>query len=111
MRKSSQQATEKLQSTVSDTGRVLSQTTKGVVNATLERIRTSSVGVVTQARAMGTKAIRWAALWSLAAIFVYGVATSIPTALIRHAFSGKETSKKTEPSSDEQPIVTKRWWA
>ena len=115
VRKSSQRATERLQSTVSDASRIVSQTSQAAADAATERIRTSSLGVMTQAREMGMKAVRWLALWSLAAIFVYGVATSIPTALIKHFFSGKEDdTKKSEHSLEQQPPgneVSKRWFS
>jgi len=97
IRKTSQEATSKIHSTVSDASQVMNETTK----VASERIRTSTFDVVSQARIVGTKTIRWAALWSLAAIFVYGVATSIPSAVIRHLSSPKKDDddiKTQEPS-------------
>lgn len=109
LKSSSQKVAETIQSTVSHTGKAINETSRQAVDAASERMRTSSLGVLTNAQAFAVKGIRWAALWSLAAIFVYGVATSIPGAFIRHVFSGKED--RGTDQKDKAHEINKPWWA
>jgi hypothetical protein len=61
---------------------------------TSERIRKSTFGVFGNVQETGRKAIRWLWWWSLAAIGVYGVATTIPREFVRYALTGDDSKKE-----------------
>jgi hypothetical protein len=112
LRSSARKVSEQLQSTTdavvktskqaaSQTGQSISNKSSKLANATSERIRNSSIGVLANAQELTKKAARWFFVWSLAAIAVYGLATSIPSALIRYSFNGGSKQEQTV----EQPPV------
>merc|ERR1712238_258670 len=46
--------------------------------------------IVDTVTSSGTKLLRWVWWWSLAVVFVYGVATTLPMAIIRHTIEQKK---------------------
>lgn len=103
LRSSSKKVSQQIQSAASQTGEAISHKSKAAVEATSERIRNSSVGVLANAQQFGQKALRWFFWWSLAAIAVYGLATSIPSALLRYSLSSGDS--KDDQKSSTQPLL------
>ena len=101
LQSSSKVVSEQVQSAASQTGQAITQTSKVAAEATTQRLRNTTLGMMTQAQEFGQKALRWFFWWSLAAIAVYGFATSIPTALIRYSMSGRKPIDDGKPSSNQ----------
>lgn len=91
--------------------RAVSKTTE-----TSERVRKSTFGVFGNVQETGRKAIRWLGWWSLAAIGVYGLATTIPRELVRYALTGDDSKKeknnlieKKQRESGENGTMSNGW--
>ncbi len=105
LRSSSKIMSEQLQSAASQTSEAITQKSKAAAEVTSQRIRNSSLGMLANAQEFGQKALRWFFWWSLAAIAVYGLATSIPAALIRYSFSSGG-SKDGNQTTQQQLLNT-----
>jgi len=63
---------------------------KRVAAAKVEEISQSSQQLKESLTMTGNKVVRWFWWWSLAAIFVYGVASTLPMAIIKYTMEGKK---------------------
>eukprot|EP00980_Cylindrotheca_fusiformis_P006348 scaffold1356_cov123-Cylindrotheca_fusiformis.AAC.29 len=65
-----------------------------------------------EAREASTKGIRLLWWWSLAAVGIYGVATTVPRELVRHALTGSSSNssaKKDEPVDEGEKPASSYW--
>lgn len=104
LQSSSKVVSEQLQTAASQTTQAITQTSKVAAEATTQRLRNTSLGMMTRAQEIGQKALRWFFWWSLAAIAVYGFATSIPTALVKYSMSGKKSASTDESTASNHPL-------
>jgi hypothetical protein len=132
--KLSQSATKVAQQQTTNLSKTTSQTFAKVTTATQqslqqresytsERIRHTKERLFDYVTGGGTKLLRWLGVWSLAAIFVYGIATTLPIQLIKYSMETTTTTttkedyhnnvlpvESTRPEKGStKPIF--RWWA
>jgi hypothetical protein len=69
------------------------QATKQAITATSGSVRETSKKWADSLTITGTKALKWFAVWSLAAVFVYGMATTLPIALIKYSVERRNQQK------------------
>jgi len=96
------------------TGETISKSTRAIgsgveekrraATATAEGIAQSSKQLKDSVTMTGTKVLRWFWWWSLAAIFVYGVASTLPMAIIKYTMEDKkrkwETRQQSSPNEE-----------
>jgi F0F1-type ATP synthase membrane subunit b/b' len=104
---------------------VAQQSLQQQVSHTSQHVRHTADRLVDKVTGGGTKLIRSLGLWSLAAVFVYGVATTLPMQLIKYSMESKTTTTKEENNNitintlpvdgtiptNESSKPTSRWWA
>lgn len=107
------------QRAVSKTTDTIKESSKAAAKNASESIRNTSIGAFGNAQETGRKAIRWLWWWSLAAVGVYGIATTVPRELIRYGLEGATKKKdegnnvnvneETRKESVEEKPASKRW--
>ena len=81
---------DSINATKQATSKAVEQNIQQPIQNTSKRIGETSQKVVDTVTASGTKFIKWGAMWSLAAIFVYGVATATPMAILKFVTREKQ---------------------
>mmetsp|Transcript_17533 Transcript_17533/g.36211 ORF Transcript_17533/g.36211 Transcript_17533/m.36211 type:complete len:324 (-) Transcript_17533:301-1272(-) len=76
--------------TISKSTRAIGSGVEQRAKAATEGIAESSKGLKGAFASTGTRVVRWFWWWSLAAIFVYGVASTLPMAIIRYTIDQKK---------------------
>ena len=120
--KATQQISETAANATKSTTQKITDTQKAASD-TVQSVKRSSQQWKEQFTSFGSKALRWFWWWSLAAIFVYGVASTLPMAIIKYTIqekkkaweerssdSGNETSNENEAlaiASVEEPQPSK----
>jgi hypothetical protein len=114
--------------TLSQASTVAQQSLQQQASNTSQRFRYTTDRLVDTVFGSGTKLLRWLCIWSLAAIFVYGVATTLPIQLIKYSMETKATTtiKDDNDNNNNTNLPTKsilpenatsaiksifRWWA
>ena len=109
--KLAQQAAKDTAKLASDSFQQVSSRTKQKVSQTVEQnvhkpiqqtsqhIKKSSEELVESITSSGTKLLKWFAWWSLAAVAVYGIVTTLPIALIKYAMERKNDPKNCPTES------------
>ncbi|CAB9521494.1 expressed unknown protein [Seminavis robusta] len=97
-----QSSSERISKSVSTAAHVASSTVSGAAQSTKDT-------VVSELRVMRKDAFRWLWWWSLAAIAIYGVATTLPGELLReyHRRSDKGESQREKGQAREEEEVSK----
>lgn len=101
-----------------DSARATKQATRQAVEQNIQkplqntskRVSESSKQLVETVTSSGTKVAKWMAMWSLAAIFVYGVATATPMAILKFMTREKHQEYEQQATASEN-TGEKRWWA
>lgn len=81
------------------------ETIKEDATQKVETIKESSKQVTAGLLSTGTKALRWFWWWSLAAIFVYGLASNLPMAIIKYTIQNKPKPSKGNSGEDDDKQV------
>jgi hypothetical protein len=80
-------------------GNAIETTIHRPIRAASESIQETSQQLVEGITSSGTKLLRWVWWWSLAAVAVYAVATTLPMALIKYAMEKPQQETSAPPSS------------
>jgi hypothetical protein len=92
-------------STIASSATSATKRASHVVRDTSSTIASSATEAAKEAKKEATKGIRWIWWWSLAAIGVYGIATTVPRELVRYALggnSGKQLKDNEEGKNEEE---------
>jgi exonuclease VII large subunit len=87
-----------------DTSHTVQEKTKQTIQQTKTNINRSSQNVVNNVTSVSRVFGKYALWWSLAAVFVYGIATTLPIQLIKYSMEGKNnnnTKNNTGSSSND----------
>jgi ElaB/YqjD/DUF883 family membrane-anchored ribosome-binding protein len=97
---------------VSNTTETIKASSKAAAKDASERIRKTTFGVLGNAQESGKKVLRWIWWWSLAAIGVYGIASTVPRELVRYALEGdgkkKEEGNDLTENKENKAVVKKK---
>jgi hypothetical protein len=107
-------ASQTVRQVVQDSAKATKQATRQVVEervhrplkATSESISQKSQELVVNVTSTGTKLLRWAFWWTLAAVFVYGVASTLPMALIKYTLERR--NEKIDQEAEDQSSSRKK---
>lgn len=101
LQSATKQATQASLNAFTQTSSSIKERSKAAVTATSETIQTTTKrwNVWERAQEFGQRLARWFFWWSLAAIGVYALATAIPSALLRYAFTSSSNNSGTPQSS------------
>ncbi|KAG7358547.1 hypothetical protein IV203_015136 [Nitzschia inconspicua] len=93
------------------------------IQETAQNLAQSTEKMVDNLTNSGTKLLRYLAVWSLAAVFVYGMATTLPIQLIKYGMEKRQptdesaggtgnarTTESQEEVESNKAAITGRWW-